>query len=402
MALLLEDALSILLDNVQIQEKIRIPLEECYQRILAEDIVADMDFPPFDRSPLDGYAVRMVDVQQASVAQPVVLTQVDDVPAGHLPSKRVEAGQATRIMTGAKLPEGADAVVRLEDVQVDGDQVSIFNAVEIANICRQGEELGKGECILKQGIVLREGEMGILAMLGQSHPLVYAQPKVAILATGTEVIGVNEPLEQGEIRNSNSYMLMAKVREAGCQPILLGQVCDDVALIEQKLTSHDQCDLYITTGGASVGDYDLMEALFTKLSIPMLFTRLAMKPGMPVMAGCWRGGLLVALSGNPAAANVSFEALLRPLLRKMAGASVYERPTGRATLSQAFNKPSQARRFVWARCEFQQGILYAKPMGYQGNGMLLGMLPANALLDIPANSDCLPAGTEVAVRLLFD
>lgn len=400
--MLLEDALEILLEKAQLQGKTRIPLEDCYQRVLAEDIVAEMDFPPFDRSPLDGYAIRMADVQHASLAQPVLLKQVDDVPAGRLPSKKVEAGQATRIMTGAKIPEGADAVIRLEDIEVNQDRVSIFAPVDIANICRQGEEIRKGEIVLQQGTVLRDGALGLLAMLGHAELLVYERPKVAILATGTEVIGVDQPLEQGKIRNSNNYMLMAKVREAGGQPILLGQVYDNLELIEEKLKGHKNIAMYITTGGASVGDYDLMEQLFTKLNIPMLFTRLAMKPGMPVMAGCWRDALLVALSGNPASANVSFEVLLRPVLRMMAGTTVIERSKCCAKLKETFTKPSQSRRFVWARCEFEAGILYATPMGFQGNGMLSGMLAANALLDIPANSDCLQIGAEVVARLLVD
>lgn len=402
MALVLEDALGMLLEKAQLYKTSRIPLGECYQRILAEDIVAEMDFPPFDRSPLDGYAVRMADVEHASLAQPVLLKQIDYVPAGSTPSKKITSGLATRIMTGAKIPEGADAIIRLEDTVVHQDVVSIFAKVDTGNICRQGEEIRKGEIVLEKGTVLKDGALGLLAMLGHAQPLVYDQPKVAILATGTELIGVEESLSQGKIRNSNNYMLMAKVREAGCQPILLGHVCDDLALIEEKLRGHENIDMYITTGGASVGDYDLMEQLFVKLEIPMLFTRLAMKPGMPVMAGYWGDALLVALSGNPASANVSFEVLLRPLLRKMAGANGIERPKSRAILKEAFNKPSQSRRFIWARCEFENGILYATPMGYQGNGMLSGMLPANALLDIPAGSDCLQVGIEVEARLLVE
>ena len=402
MALILEDALAMLLEKVQILETKRILLEDCYQRVLAEDIVAEMDFPPFDRSPLDGYALRMADIKHATVENAAVLKQVDDVPAGSLPSKKIETGQATRIMTGAKIPEGADAVIRLEDLEVQEEQVRIFAPAASPNICRQGEEIRRGQVVLKKGTVLRDGALGILAMLGHDQPLVYEQPKVAILATGTELIAVNQPLVPGKIRNSNNYMLMAKVREAGCQPILLGQVCDDLELIAQKLANHKDIAMYITTGGASVGDYDLMEQLFAKLNIPLLFSRLAMKPGMPVMAGCWIDALLVALSGNPASANVSFEALLRPVLRKMAGAAVLERPTSRAKLKKAFNKPSQSRRFVWARCECTDGILYAEPLGFQGNGMLAGMLAANALLDIPANSDCLPMGTEVMAWLLVD
>ena len=403
MAISLEDAMAILLEKVKVQEKVSLPLEDCYNRILAEDIIADMDFPPFDRSPLDGYAVRMEDVEHASSLQPVVLKQVDYVPAGSWPSKKVEPGMATRIMTGAKIPEGADAIIRLEDTNVHQDIVSIFTATDAnQNICRQGEEICYGQIMLKKGMVIKDGALGILAMLGKSRPLVYRKPKVVILATGTEIIAIDQPLERGKIRNSNNYMLMAKVREAGGEPILLGQVQDDIEEIENMLAGHENVDMYITTGGASVGDYDLMEQLFNKMGILPLFTRLAMKPGMPVIAGCWHDALMIALSGNPASANVSFEVLLRPLLRKISGAQLIERPRTQAKLKKAFNKQSKSRRFIWARCEHIDGRLYAEPIGYQGNGMLAGLLPANALLDISEGSSCLPIGATVEVRLLVE
>lgn len=402
MALLLEDAIAILLEKTKLQGTTYTPLAECYNRVLGEDIIAEMDFPPFDRSPLDGYAVRMVDVKLASPRKPICLKQVDYVPAGSWPSKKIESGMTTRIMTGAKIPEGADAVIRLEDIALDQDMVSIFAGVEEANICRQGEEIHKGEIVLKKGTVLKDGALGLLAMLGHDRPLVYKQPKVAILATGTEIIGVDQPLQPGKIRNSNNYMLMAKVREAGGEPILLGQVYDDLELIAEKLKGHHDISMYITTGGASVGDYDLMEQVFKKMNIPMLFTRLAMKPGMPVMAGYWHDTLLVALSGNPASANVSFEVLLRPLIKKMSGVSVFERPKVSVTLQKPFTKVSRSRRFIWAQCGFENGVLYAQPIGFQGNGMLLGTLAANAILDIPKGSDFLPIGTEVEARLLVD
>jgi molybdopterin molybdotransferase len=402
-AISLEDAMTILLEKVKVQEKVYTPLEDCYNRVLAEDIIADMDFPPFDRSPLDGYAVRMEDVEHASSLRPVVLKQVDYVPAGSWPSKNVETGTATRIMTGAKIPEGADAIIRLEDTNVHQDMVSIFTATGANhNICRQGEEICTGQIMLKKGMAIKDGALGILAMLGKSRPLVFKKPKVAILATGTEIVAIDQPLEKGKIRNSNNYMLMAKVREAGGEPILLGQVQDDIDEIEKMLVGHEDVDMYITTGGASVGDYDLMEQLFSKLGITPLFTRLAMKPGMPVIAGCWHDALMVALSGNPASANVSFEVLLRPLLRKMSGVEFLERPRAQAKLKKAFNKKSKSRRFIWARCENIDGRLHAEPIGYQGNGMLAGLLPANALLDISEGSSCLPIGTTVEVRLLVD
>jgi len=399
-ALLLEEALEILLQKIQLKGKTPVPLELCYQRVLAEDIVSEIDFPSFDRSALDGYAIRMEDVRYASVRNPSLLKQVDYIPAGSCHVKKIGAGKTARIMTGAQIPEGADAIIRLEDVTVNQDIVSIFMKADNANICKQGEEIRKGDVVIKKGTILKDGALGLLAMLGHVKPLVYDQPKVAILGTGSEVIAIDQPLAPGKIRNSNSYMLMAKVIEAGCQPILLGQVVDDLEQISEKLEGHENISMYITTGGASVGDCDLMAQLFVRLNVLPLVSRIAIKPGMPVIAGYWHDALLVALAGNPAAANVSFEVLLRPLLKKMSGDVFIERPQSRAILKKAFSKPSISRRFIWAYCAFEKGVLYAEPVGYQGSGMLSGISAANALLDIPANIDVLPAGTEIDARLL--
>jgi molybdopterin molybdotransferase len=220
------------------------------------------------------------------------------------------------------------------------------------------------------------------------------------LATGTEVIGVDQPLTPGKIRDSNSYMLAAKVREAGGEPVLLGQVPDKLADIEARLKQAGDVDLYITTGGASVGDYDLMEQLFERLSIQALFKRVAIKPGMPVLAGSWQQKMLIALSGNPAAAGVSFEVLVRPLVRKMAGAKVIDRIRAEALLTQEIVKAGPVRRFVWAKGEYHDGRLMASPLMLQRNGMLSGLLAANMLIDIPANHEPLAAGTNVEVLLL--
>lgn len=401
MALLLEEALDMLLKETLLCEPITVPIEEGYNLILAEDIYADVDFPPFDRSPLDGYAVKMEDVAQATLQQPVQLEQIENVPAGSWPIKKIVAGTAARIMTGAKIPEGADAVIRLEDTSVDKNTVRIYNPVNAdKQICRQGEEIRRGTRVLNKGTQLQAGALGVLAMLGKAHLLVYRQPKVAILATGSEIVGVQESLTQGKIRNSNSYMLLAKVKEAGCIPLLLGQVEDDLEEIHKQIMQSAPFDVLITTGGASIGDYDLMAAVFKKMDVPLLFSRLAIKPGMPVLAGFWNTSLLVALSGNPAAASVSFDVLLRPVLRKMAGFTEWELPVIQAKLKTAFSKPIQSRRFIFAKCEPVAGVMYVEPVQFHGNGMLSGLALANALIDVPAYCESLKAGTDVRVLLL--
>nr|WP_092075106.1 gephyrin-like molybdotransferase Glp [Dendrosporobacter quercicolus]NSL50060.1 molybdopterin molybdotransferase MoeA [Dendrosporobacter quercicolus DSM 1736]SDN33011.1 molybdopterin molybdochelatase [Dendrosporobacter quercicolus] len=401
MTVLLEQAGKLIMEKTGIMPEVRIPLAESYGRILARDLAAATDFPPFHRSPLDGYAVKFADVCKADSDRPVSLRVVDYVTAGNLSQVAVRPGTAVRIMTGAKIPAGADAVIRLEDTLTEGKTVKILTASGAdQNICRQGEEFRQGETILTKGAVLRDGAMGILAMFGQAEVTVYQRPRVAILATGSEVIDVNDLLETGKIHDSNSYMLAAKVREAGGEPVLLGQVPDVLPEIVERLRRPDGIDLYLTTGGASVGDLDLMGQLFERLDIQPLFTRLAIKPGMPVLAGCWGESLLVALSGNPAAAGVSFEVLVRPLLRKLAGAACHERGRARVVLSQPLTKTGPVRRFVWASCApGPDGRLAARPLLVQRNGMLAGLILANALLDIPAGSPLLPAGTEITARL---
>lgn len=400
MAVSLEEARRLVLEHAVTMPVITQPLAECYGRILAQPVIADTDFPPFDRSPLDGFAVRYADVQTAD-CEPVRLTVTDYVPAGVLPSRSVERGTAAKIMTGAKLPLGADAVIRIEDTKFEGDQVTILTAIQAdKNICHQGEEFQRGAVILQPGCSLNDGTLGILAMFGQDRPKIFARPRVAILATGTEVIAVNQPLTPGKIRDTNSYMLGAKVLEAGGEPVLLGQVTDRLDDIEQKLKQAGDMDIYLTTGGASVGDCDLMGQLFERLGVRPFFTRVAIKPGMPILAGCWQGRLLIALSGNPAAAGVSFEVLVRPLLRKMAGACHYYRTKATVSLTQGITKSGSVRRFIWARAEYRDGRLEANPFILQRNGMLAGLLEADMLLDIPADSHALMAGAEVNALLL--
>lgn len=398
----LEEALSILLGQAEVVPKERLKLEDCHGRVLAEDITSDIDFPPFNRSPLDGFAVRSEDIRGACPEKPSYIMQVDYVPAGSTPNKIIRSGQAARIMTGAPIPEGADAVVRLEDTcSLDG-RIGILHTDRAAfNICSRGEEITKGEIVLRRGEVLNDGALALLALLGRYKPLIYRKPEVAILATGSELVSVDETLRPGKIRDSNSYMMFSKVLRAGGQPILLGHVQDDVSLFIEKLETAPDVPLYITTGGASVGDYDLMEDLFKCLNIPILFKRVAIKPGMPVIAGKWNNSLIIALSGNPAAGSVSFETLVRPTLRKIAGFYNYTHTTVQVTLDGEYKKASIARRFIWARCYSYQGIIYAKPLRHQGNGMLKSMVEANALLDIPAGTPELSLGEKVEAILLL-
>ncbi len=403
MSVKLEIAQDILLNLVTVMPTERVALSECWRRILGETVRSDMDFPPFDRSPLDGYALIAEEVVNATPENPVCLKQIDYIPAGGTPNTSVSFGTACRIMTGAPLPPVATGVVRMEDTVVNGDNVTILDGRGAdKNICFRGEELFTGEEIVSEGNVINAGIMGMLAVLGKSRPYVFRKPRVALIATGSEIIPVDFPLVPGKIRNSNSYMLSAQVAEAGAQTILLGNASDNVDEISHLLESASDCDVFITTGGASVGDYDLIGEVYKKMGITLLFDRVSIKPGMPVLAGTRDGKIYLGLSGNPAAAAISFEQLVRPVLMKMSGRKTWWRPRIKAVLAAPFKKKTGAKRFVWARC-WQTGTdILVEPSRAQGNGMLKSAMGANALIVIPENSPALPIGTEVEVILLAD
>lgn len=403
MSVKLEIAQEILLNLVKVMPKEKVALHECWRRILGETVISDIDFPPFDRSPLDGYALIADEVAAATPENPVILQQIDYIPAGENPNKPVSSKTACRIMTGAPLPPAATGVVRLEDTVVNGDNVAIMDGKGAEkNICLQGEDVFNGEEVVSQGTIINAGVMGMLAVLGKSRPYVFCKPRVALIATGSEIIPIDFPLVPGKIRNSNSYMLSAQVAEAGAQTILLGNASDNVDEIAHLLETASDCDVFITTGGASVGDYDLINEVYKKLGITLLFDRVSIKPGMPVLAGIRDGKLYIGLSGNPAAAAISFEQLVRPVLMKMGGRKMWWRPRIKAVLASPFTKKTGAKRFVWARC-WQTGTdILVEPSRAQGNGMLKSAMAANALIVIPENSPPLPVGTEVEVILLAD
>ncbi|WP_144349643.1 gephyrin-like molybdotransferase Glp [Sporomusa termitida] len=403
MSVKLEVAQEILLNLVKVMPKEKVVLSECWRRVLGETVVSDMDFPPFDRSPLDGYALIDAEVAGATPESPVILQQIDYIPAGETPHKPVIPGTACRIMTGAPIPPGATGVIRLEDTIVDGDKVTILDGRGAGkNICLRGEEIAREEEVIFQGTVINAGVMGMLAVLGKSRPAVFCKPRVALIATGSEIVPVDFPLTPGKIRNSNSFMLSAQAAEAGAQTVLLGNASDNVDEIAHLLETASDCDVFITTGGASVGDYDFISEVYKKLGITLLFERVSIKPGMPVLAGIRDGKLYFGLSGNPAAAAISFEQLVRPVLMKMGGRKVWWRPRIKAILAAPFKKMTGAKRFVWARCWQTNNDILVEPSRAQGNGMLKSAMGANAIIVIPENSPPLPLNAEVEVILLVD
>jgi len=374
---------------------------EALGRVLAEDIRAGRDIPPTDNSAMDGYAVRHEDTEGASQRDPVVLEIVEDIPAGVYPEKRIGKGQAARVMTGAPIPPGADAVIRVEDTRREGHGVAVLVRAEAGlDIRRAGEDVRAGELVIPTGTVIRPAEVGMLAALGRSFVAVRQRPLVAILATGDELMEIDENLEPWKIKNSNGYALAAQVRECGAVPMQLGIARDRREDLKDKFLAARRADVILSSGGVSVGEYDLVKDIMGEVGNDMLFWRVAMRPGRPLAFGTLGGKPLFGLPGNPVSSMVSFEQFVRPALLKMMGHRRLFRRTVRATLTESIAKKRGLRYFIRAVVEGGQGGYTVTTTGAQGSGILKSMVRANGLVVLPEEMERAQRGEEVTVQLL--
>ncbi len=413
-----EEALSEILRHVRPLEAERVPILEARGRVLAEEIVSDIDIPPFNNSAMDGYAVRAADVAAASREEPVRLAVLGSVAAGYVAEMAVAPGTTIRIMTGAPLPQGADAVVPIEEtsdaerskearLDAPSDEVWVGKAVAPRDHVRPaGEDVRRGEQVMVPGRLIRPQEIGVLASLGHETVLVHRRPRVAILATGDELLEVHEPLAPGKIRNSNEYTNAALVARSGGIPIRLGIARDTVADLTAKIRSglEQGADLFLTSGGVSVGDYDVVKDVLGAEG-EMQFWQVNMKPGKPLAFGLLSGGEaqrtvpLIGLPGNPVSAMVSFEQFARPAILKMLGHSDLTKPTVRAILDEAVTN-SGRRGFVRVVVSRRGDAYHARTTGEQGSGVLTSMAKANGLAIVPEGTYRVEAGSEVTVQML--
>jgi molybdopterin molybdotransferase len=370
--------------------------------VLAEDVHADHDIPPHANTAMDGYALLAADTAGASAETPRRLRIIGDLAAGYVSQTEVKHGTAIRIMTGAPIPPGADAVIPFEETQRDGEWVSVQKQVRVAdNIRSAGEDVRKGALVLRTGSRIRPQEVGMLATLGRSKVLVIRRPRVAILATGDEVVEVDAPLLPGKIRNSNSYSNAAQVIAAGGVPVMLGIAHDQVEELTTKIRSGlaQGVDLFITSGGVSVGDFDVVKQVLAAEG-EMTFWRVRMKPGKPLAFGRINGVPLLGLPGNPVSAMVSFEMFARPAILKMQGITEWTRPVVEATLVDGLKHKDDRRHYVRVRVEEHEGRYQAYLTGEQGSGILSSMVEANGLAIIPEDWPMVPAGSRVQVMML--
>ena len=350
---------------------------------------------------MDGYAVRAADVKNASEKNPAVLSVVETIAAGYAPTKQVAAGQASRIMTGAMMPDGADAVIMQEVTQQEGDKVKIFEGIDTAgNVRFTGESVAEGQQVMGKGKHLRPPEVSMLASLNCAKATVHRKPTVAIVSTGDELTPLGEPLEPGKIRDSNRYGLYAQVEEAGGIPIDMGIAPDDAAETERIFRAAlAKADALITSGGVSVGEHDVVKIVLAKLG-KINFWRVAMKPGKPQAYGIADGKPIFGLPGNPVSSLVVFELFVRPALLKMAGHTHLFRPTFKATLAEAITNRDGRVNYMRAILKVSDGEIAAQTTGPQGSGILHSLVLANGLITIPT-ATTLQAGEKVDAQFLF-
>jgi len=396
-----EEALDKVLSHTQPLGSERVSILEALGRVCAEDILANRDIPSFNNSGMDGYAIRSEDIQNASVEHPVQLEVIEDLPAGFIPRKRVERGNGIRIMTGALIPEGADAVVPVEGSKKEGNFVSIFmRSLPGEYIRKAGEDVKKGECVISAGDLINPAEIGMLASLGRSFVAVYQRATVAILCTGEELVDVDGDLDGTKIVSSNSYSLAAQVKDCGAIPIQLGIARDRKEEIEAKLLQGIRADVVVSSAGVSVGDYDFVKDVLNDIGVRIVFWKVAMKPGMPVVFGTVQGKPVFGLPGNPVSSMVSFEQFVRPLLLKMMGHRQLFRPVIDAILKEDIQKRPGRRHFMRAFVSLEKGQHFVTPTAAQGSGILKSMVKANGLMVIPEDREVVKVGEKVKVQLL--
>jgi molybdopterin molybdotransferase len=398
----LREALTIVLNAARPLGLEKVAILNALGRVLGEDIIATRDNPPWDNSAMDGFAVRSEDLRQEhAIEKPVILKVIEEVPAGKTAKKTVGPGQAIRIMTGAPLPSGADAVVKVEETEPSTDCVKVFKPIEPrVNVRPQGEDVKKGDCIIRKGTQIRSAEAGMLAILAKPFVLVYQQPRVAILSTGDELADLDERFSEDKIINSNSYGIAAAVQEAGGIPILLGIAGDQPEALKEKIAHGLNADILVLSGGVSMGDYDFTKAVFKELGAEMNFWKLAIRPGQPLAFGKIQDTLAFGLPGNPVSSMVTFEQLVRPSILKMSGLHRIERPIVQAQIQERFTKRNDRRHFLRGVLTREDGVFKVRTTGEQGSGILTSMVKANCLIDVAEDIEKLNPGDPVNVQVL--
>jgi len=373
-----DQAISVILARVEELGSETVALEDAYCRILAEDVVADIDLPPFDRARMDGYALRAADVART----PAKLKVIGEVPAGARFDRSVAAGEAVKIFTGAPVPDGADSVQKVEVTRASDHTVEVLEATTVGQfITPHASEIASGEVVARAGRQIEAAEMAVLASFGYSQVKVSRRPRVAVISTGSELIDVSKKPSGAQIRNSNTYTLAAYAEKAGAIVDNLGTVEDTPeATREALLRAADNRDIVITSGGVSMGDYDLVKAALKEIGAEIFFDRVSIRPGKPIVFAKRGATYFFGLPGNPVSTSVTFNVFVRPVIRKLQGADSPLLPVVSARLSRSLKDSSSRRSYLPARFFIEAGRAMIEPLKWGGSSDLVAFMRANALI----------------------
>lgn len=397
----LEEALEILNKNTKALKSEVVSIKDSLKRVLYGDVKSKINNPPFNKSVFDGYAFKSEDSKGTSKENPIELKIVDEIFAGMWPEIEIKHGEAIRIMTGAPIPVGADCVLKQEETERHGDLVKIFKEMKsYENISFMGEDIKIGETLIKKGKRLDYADLGIMASSGISEVLVYKKPRVSIISTGDEVCDINSTLKPGKIYDSNLYSLSARIEELGYNVLSMEHVGDNILKIGEAIEkAFEKSDIVFTTGGASVGEKDLMQKVSESIGFEKLFWKIKIKPGSAVVCSKKEEKILISLSGNPNAALTTFELLGKPVLKKLEGEEEninIKREKG--VLMDSFNKKSPQRRFLRGNVIYdEKGTKVYITQIKSGNGILSSLLNANCLIEIEKGNEGLNRGEVVNI-----
>jgi len=397
-----EEASRIMRTGIQPLGTEKVALFNLLRRVIAEDVISRDNIPMLDNSAMDGYAVTAEDTRQATAGHPATLTVTGEIQAGDDPGGyNLERGQAIRIMTGAPVPHGADAVVEFEKTSEEGEQVHIYAPFNSgANLRRAGEDIAEGDTVIQKGTMLLPAHMGLLASVGREDALVYRRPRVAIITTGNEIAEPGQPLEKGWVRNSNAYTLYGLVQQYGGIPEYLGIAADTPEATAKMLTRALEHDLVITTGGVSMGRYDFVKDVMIDLGVNVMVEKVLMKPGKPCVFGLKDGVPVFGLPGNPVSTMVSFLQFVRPAMLKLAGARVIDKPRIDAIAAETIKKKPDRTHFIRGFFHVEGQRVIVSTTGPQGSGILRSMGQANCLIIVPVGVSMVKEGDPVTIQLI--
>lgn len=398
-----DSALNIIDENTKEMDFEKKDIVSCLNKVLAEDIYSRDNLPPFDKSAMDGYAIKSDDTQKYDTEKAIEFEIKGLIKAGDCSKDELKSGQAFKIMTGAPLPKGADAIIEIEKVEVEGNILKVFQIVnKDNNVIKLGEEIKVDELALNRGSNIRPVEIGLLASLGYSSVSIYKSPTIALLITGDELVDIDSRLQKGKIRNSNEYSLKALVKNLGAEALSLGIIPDDKDILKEKVKyALQNADIAISSGGASVGDYDFMDEVLKEIGADIKFNSVAIKPGKPVTFATYNKRLFFSLPGNPLSLITTFEEFVKPAIEKMMGKQIGNKGEFPVILAEDFKAKRGRKKYVYVQIKEVNGKHYAYKLGTQCSNHLMTMSEANGIIIIPEECGNVKAGEVLSGKFIF-